>query len=129
MGVRLETRTGINTGEVLVGTFGPREGIAIGDAMNLGARLEQGADPGDILLGEATHNLTMRMGLRRYTRLTNALSRKIENHAAAVALHFQFYNFARPHKSLKNPYPRTPAMAAGVADHVWTLQEIAALLD
>jgi hypothetical protein len=52
---------------------------------------------------------------------------KIENHAAAVALHFQFYNFARPHKSLKNPYPRTPAMAAGVADHAWSLEEIARL--
>jgi hypothetical protein len=51
-----------------------------------------------------------------------------EPHAAAVALHFQFYNFARRHKSLKNPYPRTPAMAAGVADHVWTLEEIAGLL-
>ena len=74
-------------------------------------------------------NLTMRMNMRRFTRLTNAFSRKIENHAAAVALHFQFYNFARPHKSLKNPYPRTPAMAAGVSDHIWTLTEIASLLD
>jgi IS1 family transposase len=74
-------------------------------------------------------NLTMRMGMRRFTRLTNGFSKKIENHAAAVALHFQFYNFARPHKSLKNPYPRTPAMAAGVADHVWTLTEIAGLLE
>jgi IS1 family transposase len=74
-------------------------------------------------------NLTMRMNMRRFTRLTNAFSRKIENHAAAVSLHFMAYNFARPHKSLKNPYPRTPAMAAGVADHVWTLREIAALLD
>jgi hypothetical protein len=74
-------------------------------------------------------NLTMRMNLRRFTRLTNAFSKKIENHAAAVALHFQFYNFARPHKSLKNPYPRTPAMAAGVDDHIRTLTDIAALLD
>jgi hypothetical protein len=74
-------------------------------------------------------NLTMRMGMRRFTRLTNGFSRKIENHAAAIALHFQHYNFARPHKSLKNPYPRTPAMAAGVADHIWTLKEIAGLLD
>jgi len=56
-GVRLETRTGINTGEVLVGAFGLGEGIAIGDAMNLGARLEQHADPGDILLGEASYAL------------------------------------------------------------------------
>jgi hypothetical protein len=74
-------------------------------------------------------NLTMRMNMRRFTRLTNGFSRKIENHAAAVALHFMFYNFARPHQSLKNPYPRTPAMAAGVADHIWSLREIAALLD
>jgi hypothetical protein len=49
--------------------------------------------------------------------------------SAAVALHFQFYNFAPPHKSLRNPYPRTPAIASGVAHHVWTLEEIAALLD
>lgn len=74
-------------------------------------------------------NLTMRMGMRRLTRLTNAFSKKIENLAAAVALHFMHYNFARPHKSLANPYPRTPAMAAGVADHVWSLEEIAGLLD
>ena len=57
------------------------------------------------------------------------LSDKVENLAAAVALHFMHYNFARPHKSLKNPYPRTPAGAAGVADHVWSPMEIAVLLD
>jgi IS1 family transposase len=74
-------------------------------------------------------NLTMRMGMRRFTRLTNGFSRKIENLAAAVSLHFCHYNFARPHKTLKERYPRTPAMAAGVADHIWTLEEIAALLD
>jgi len=74
-------------------------------------------------------NLTMRMGMRRFTRLTNAFSKKVENHAAAVAIHFMHYNFARPHKTLANPYPRTPAMAAGVSDHVWTMKEIAALLD
>jgi IS1 family transposase len=73
-------------------------------------------------------NLTMRMGMRRFTRLTNAFSRKVDNLAAAVALHFLYYNFARPHGSLKNPYPRTPAMAAGVADHVWKVEEIVALL-
>jgi len=73
------------------------------------------------------NNLTMRMSMRRFTRLTNAFSRKVENHAAQVSLHFMAYNFARPHGSLgKN---RTPAMAAGVADHVWTTHEIAALLD
>ncbi len=74
-------------------------------------------------------NLTMRMGMRRFTRLTNAFSKKIENLAAAVGLHFMHYNFARPHQSLANPYPRTPAMAAGVADRVWTLTEIAELLE
>ena len=74
-------------------------------------------------------NLTMRMGMRRFTRLTNAFSRKVENLAHAVSLHFMFYNFARPHKTLSKPYATTPAMAAGVADHVWTLEEIAGLLD
>ncbi len=74
-------------------------------------------------------NLTMRMGMRRYTRLTNAFSKKLENHSAAVALHFMHYNFVRPHKALKNPYPRTPALAAGIADRVWTLADIARLTD
>lgn len=74
-------------------------------------------------------NLTMRMGMRRFTRLTNGFSKKVENHAAAVALHFLYMNFGRPHKALANPYPRTPAMAAGLADHVWTCEEIAGLLD
>jgi IS1 family transposase len=74
-------------------------------------------------------NLTMRMGMRRFTRLTNGFSRKIENLSHAVSLHFMHYNFARPHRTLKERYPRTPAMAAGVADHIWTLEEIAALLD
>jgi hypothetical protein len=52
-----------------------------------------------------------------------------ENLAAAVSLHFLHYNFARPHKTLSEPYPTTPAMAAGAADHVWTLREIAGLLN
>lgn len=73
------------------------------------------------------HNLTMRMCMRRFTRLTNAFSKKLENHVLALALYFMHYNFARPHKSLANPYPTTPAMAAGVADHVWALEEIVAL--
>ena len=74
-------------------------------------------------------NLTMLMGMRRFTRLTNGFSKKVENHAAAIALHFMYMNFARPHKSLANPYLRTPAMAAGLADHIWTCEEIADLLD
>ena len=67
--------------------------------------------------------------MRRFTRLTNGFSKKVENHAAMVSLHFMYYNFGRPHKSLATPYPRTPAMAAGVADHVWTCEEIAGLLE
>lgn len=77
-------------------------------------------------------NLTMRMGMRRFTRLTNGFSKKVENLAFAVSLHYMHYNFARPHKTLtkaRNGYPTTPAMAAGVADHVWSLAEIATLLD
>jgi IS1 family transposase len=70
-------------------------------------------------------NLTMRMQMRRFTRLTNAFSKKLENHAAAVALHFLHYNFARVHKTLRV----TPAMEAGLADHVWSLEEIVGLLD
>ncbi len=68
-------------------------------------------------------NLTMRMSMRRFTRLTNAFSKKVENHALAVSLHFMYYNFGRIHKTLRV----TPAMQAGVADHVWSLEEIAAL--
>jgi len=70
-------------------------------------------------------NLTMRMGMRRFTRLTNGFSKKVENHAAAVSLHFMHYNFGRVHKTLG----MTPAMAAGVSDHVWSLEEIAGILD
>jgi IS1 family transposase len=73
-------------------------------------------------------NLTMRMSMRRFTRLTNAFSKKIENLEYAVALHFMYYNFARPHKTLANPYPRTPAMASGISDHIWTIEEIVKLI-
>ena len=70
-------------------------------------------------------NLTMRMSMRRFTRLTNAFSKKVENHEAAVALHFMYYNFARIHMTLRC----TPAMEAGVSGHVWSLEEIVNLLD
>ena len=70
-------------------------------------------------------NLTMRMSMRRFTRLTNGFSKKLENLGHAVALHFMYYNFGRIHQSLRI----TPAMAAGVSDHVWSLEEIAALAD
>jgi hypothetical protein len=69
------------------------------------------------------HNLTMRMSMRRFTRLTNAFSKKIENHAAMVAIHAVHYNFARIHKTQRI----TPAMAAGLSDHVWSLEEIVLL--
>ena len=68
-------------------------------------------------------NLTMRMGMRRFTRLTNAFSKKVENHAAMVAIHFMYYNFGRIHKTLR----ATPAMAAGLTDHFWSLEEIVSL--
>lgn len=70
-------------------------------------------------------NLTMRMGMRRFTRLTNGFSKKVENLEHAVSLHFMHYNFARVHKTLRV----TPAMEAGITDHVWTLEEIAALAE
>jgi IS1 family transposase len=70
-------------------------------------------------------NLTMRMGMRRFTRLTNGFSKKIENLECAVALPFMHYNFERIHKTLRV----TPAMEAGIADHIWSLEEIAALAD
>jgi hypothetical protein len=71
-------------------------------------------------------NLSMRMSIRRFTRLTNAFfSKKIENHAAMVALYFMYYNFGRVHQTLRV----TPAMEAGIADHVWGIAEIVALLE
>ena len=71
-------------------------------------------------------NLTMRMSMRRFTRLSNGFSKKLENHMHAISLHFLHYNFARPHRSLGNM--TTPAMAAGVSDHVWSAEEIVRLL-
>ena len=73
-------------------------------------------------------NLTMRMCMRRFTRLTNAFSKKLENHVLALALYFMHYNFVRPHKTLANPYPRTPAMAAGITDRIWTVADIIGLM-
>jgi IS1 family transposase len=68
-------------------------------------------------------NLTMRMSMRRFTRLTNGFSKKVENLGHSVALHYMWYNFARVHKTLRV----TPAMEAGIADHVWTIEEIVRL--
>ena len=69
-------------------------------------------------------NLTMRMSMRRFTRLTNGFSKKLDNHAHMVALHFMHYNFCRVHKTLRV----TPAMEAGLAQHVWPIQEMVGLL-
>jgi IS1 family transposase len=69
-------------------------------------------------------NLTMRMHMRRFTRLTNAFSKKVDNHRHSVALHYMYYNFCRIHQTLKV----TPAMEAGLTDHVWSLEELIALL-
>jgi IS1 family transposase len=69
-------------------------------------------------------NLTMRMSMRRFTRLTNAFSKKVANHEFAIALHFMHYNFCRVHQTLRV----TPAMAAGIADHVWDIDELIALM-
>jgi IS1 family transposase len=69
-------------------------------------------------------NLSMRMSIRRFTRLTNAFSKKVENHAAAVTLWFTYYNFCRVHQTLRV----TPAMEAGIANHVWNIEELVGLL-
>jgi IS1 family transposase len=70
-------------------------------------------------------NLTMRMGMRRFTRLTNAFSKKMENLDRAVSLHFMYYNFVRRHQTIKT----TPAFKLGVADRVWTLRDVAELVE
>jgi hypothetical protein len=70
-------------------------------------------------------NLNLRMGPRRFTRLTNAFSKKFENHCHAVAIYFAYYNFCRVHQTLRV----TPAMEAGLTEHVWTLAELVTLLD
>ncbi len=70
-------------------------------------------------------HFAMRMSMRRFTRLTNHFSKKVENHACAVGLHYMYYNFGRIHKTLRV----SPATEAGFADHVWSLEEIAKLAD
>ena len=99
-----------------------REGYRPARIIGLKSTRVQG-DPDIELVSTAyieRQNLTMRMAMRRFTRLTNAFSKKLANLKAAVALHFAYYNFCRIHQSLKC----TPAMEAGIADHVWTVEEL-----
>jgi hypothetical protein len=70
-------------------------------------------------------NLSMRMGMRRFTRLTNAFSKKIENHRHAIAIYFMHYNFVRVHQTLRC----TPAMEAGVTDRLWSMADLVAMLE
>ena len=89
-------------------------------------RVEGNPDPADVSTSYVErNNLTMRMSIRRFTRLTNAFSKKIENHTYSVALHFMYYNFCRIHSSLRV----TPAMAAGVTDRLWDVEDIVRLVD
>jgi len=94
---------------------GSKQGAVIGDP-----------DPAHVSTSHVERqDLTMRMGMRKFTRLTNAFSRKLANLEAAVALHFTHYNFCRVHQTLGT----TPAVAAGLADHVWPIEELVGLLD
>ena len=75
------------------------------------------------------HNLTIRMSVRRFTRLTNAFSKKLENHCHSLALFFAWYNFCRPHKSLSKPYATTPAMAAGLTTSLHDMEWLLEIID
>jgi hypothetical protein len=123
----------------LVKTYAsPREGQArYSPAVCTGARVrvDRGnPDPARISTSYVERqNLTIRMRMRRFTRLTNGFSKKLDHHMAAIAIHLMHYNFARPHKTLSRPQDdgpaikQTPAMAAGIASHVWTAEEIVGL--
>jgi IS1 family transposase len=95
----------------------------------IGARKVRVSGNPDKALVSTSHierqNLTLRMSNRRFTRLTNAFSKKLENHKHAAAIHFMYYNFCRIHQTLRV----TPAMQAGISDHVWSLEEVVALID
>jgi len=89
-------------------------------------RIEGNPDPNHVSTSYVERqNLTMRMSIRRFTRLTNAFSKKVENHALSVALHYMHYNFCRIHKTLRV----TPAMAAGVTDRLWSIADIVTVLE
>jgi IS1 family transposase len=136
--VGLAFRHNIDFAQLIKQYASPREGQArYSPAVCTGTRVrvDRGnPDPARISTSYVERqNLTMRMGMRRFTRLTNGFSKKLDNHMAAIAIHFMHYNFARPHKSLSltqddgPAIKQTPAMAAGIADHVWSTREIAEL--
>jgi IS1 family transposase len=98
--------------------YSPAEVISTQTVVGIGTQ-----DPARVCTSHIERqNLSMRMAMRRFTRLTNGFSKKFQNHCAAIMLWFAFYNFCRVHQTLRV----TPAMAAGIADHVWTLKEIIA---
>jgi IS1 family transposase len=101
--------------------YSPAECIGIQERV-----IEGNPDPAHVSTSYVERqNLTMRMSIRRFTRLTNAFSKKLENHAHSVALHYMHYNFARIHKTLRV----TPAMAAGVTDRAWDVKDIVGVLE
>lgn len=115
---------------MLVKIYGkPQEEIRYSPAECIGCQVVEVAgtpDPAHVSTSYVERqNLTMRMSMRRFTRLTNGFSKKLENHRHAIALHYMFYNFARIHKTLRC----TPAMAAGVTKRLWEISDIVALLD
>ena len=113
---------GADTGEGAERKYSPSECTGIRKR-----RIEGRPDPAHVSTSYAERqNLTMRMSIRRFTRLTNAFSKKIENHAHSVALHFMHYNFCRQHKSLKGI---SPAMPAGVTDRLWDVEDIVRLVE
>ena len=111
------------------GTDGKGAEVRYSPAQCMGARKAVISGVPDVQHISTSHterqNLTMRMSMRRFTRLTNAFSKKLENHEHAIALYFMYYNFARVHQTLRV----TPAIEAGISNHVWSLEEIVALLD
>jgi IS1 family transposase len=115
---------------MLVKIYGkPQEEIRYSPAQCLGTQCHTvtgDPDPAHVSTSYVERqNLTMRMSMRRFTRLTNGFSKKLDNHRHAIALHYMYYNFARIHKSLRC----TPAMAAGVSQKLWEISDIVNLLD
>ncbi len=112
-------KTYATSGEYPEGKYSPPEVVAVKKSIITGTPA-----PRDISTSYVERqNLTIRMHMRRLTRLTNAFSKKLENFKAAVALHFAYYNFVRTHRTVRMP----PALAAGVSDHIWTVEELLTL--